>query len=123
MNRDVLKRHTRGNNARLFGEKTKLMNRKEESRWVRCPLCGGKTRTKVYEDTVLIKFPLYCPKCKREIRIDVVKLKMVLSEEPDAFQLHYSMLYPLLERKAVKTAFMTGSNVWASSSLHSLTRA
>ncbi len=42
---------------------------------------------------------------------------------PCAFQLHYSMLYPLLERKAVKTAFMTGSNVWASSSLHSLTRA
>ena len=84
LNRDVQKRHTRGNNARLFGEKTKLMNRKEESRWVRCPLCGGKTRTKVYEHTVLIKFPLYCPKCKREIRIDVVKLKMVLSEEPDA---------------------------------------
>ena len=61
-----------------------MRHRKEESRWVRCPLCGGKTRTKVYEDTVLIKFPLYCPKCKREIRIDVVKLKMVLSEEPDA---------------------------------------
>lgn len=50
------------------------------SLWVHCPVCGGKTRTKVYSDTVLIKFPLYCPKCKIEIRIDVVKLKMLLSE-------------------------------------------
>ena len=44
------------------------------------PICGGKTRTKVYEDTVLIKFPLYCPKCKKEILVDVVKFKMVLSK-------------------------------------------
>ncbi|MFR6059037.1 MAG: cysteine-rich KTR domain-containing protein [Oscillospiraceae bacterium] len=34
----------------------------------------------MYDDTVLVKFPLYCPKCKKEIRIDVVKLKMVLSK-------------------------------------------
>ena len=54
------------------------------SSWIHCPICGGKTRTKVYEDTILVKFPLYCPKCKKEIRIDVVKLKMVLSKEPDA---------------------------------------
>ena len=53
---------------------------REESRWVRCPVCGGKTRVKVYEDTVLVRFPLYCPKCKREVRVDVVKLKMVLSK-------------------------------------------
>lgn len=51
--------------------------------WISCPVCGGKTRTKIYADTVLIKFPLYCPKCKKETRIDVVKLKMVLSNEPD----------------------------------------
>ena len=54
------------------------------SLWIRCPICGSKTRTKVYEDTVLVKFPLYCPKCKKEIRVNVVKLKMVLSDEPDA---------------------------------------
>ncbi len=53
------------------------MDSKMKSRWVHCPICGGKTRTKVYEDTVLVEFPLYCPKCKREILIDVVKLKMV----------------------------------------------
>ena len=61
-----------------------IMDSKMKSRWVHCPICGGKTRTKVYEDTVLVKFPLYCPKCKREILIDVVKLKMVPSKEPDA---------------------------------------
>lgn len=53
------------------------MDSKQKSLWIHCPICGGKTRTKVYEDTVLVKFPLYCPKCKREILIDVVKLKMV----------------------------------------------
>ncbi len=51
--------------------------------WIKCPVCGGKTRTKIYADIVLIKFPLFCPKCKKETRIDVVKLKMVLSAEPD----------------------------------------
>ena len=53
-----------------------------KARWVHCPICHGKTRTKVYEDTVLIKFPLYCYICKKETRITVVNLKMVV--EPDA---------------------------------------
>lgn len=48
--------------------------------WIHCPICGGKTRIKVYADTVLVKFPLYCPKCRKEIRVDVVQLKMVLSK-------------------------------------------
>lgn len=50
------------------------------SLWIRCPVCNGKTRTKVYADTVLVNFPLFCPKCKKEVRIDVVQLKMVLSK-------------------------------------------
>ena len=54
-----------------------------DSRWIPCPICGNRTRTKVNADTVLVKFPLYCPKCKKETRINVVKLKMVLIEEPD----------------------------------------
>ncbi|MBP3306736.1 MAG: conjugal transfer protein [Anaerotignum sp.] len=57
-----------------------MKDNREKSVWVRCPFCGGKTRIKVYEDTVLIKFPLYCPKCKKEVRVNVVKLKMVLSK-------------------------------------------
>ena len=61
------------------------MNSQSEcSRRVPCPICGGRSRIRVNEDTVLIKFPLYCPKCKKETRIDVVKLKMVQSDEPDA---------------------------------------
>ena len=55
-----------------------------KSLWVHCPICDGKTRTRVYEDTIIVNFPLYCPKCKREILINVVKLKMVVSAEPDA---------------------------------------
>ena len=55
-----------------------MVDNRKESLWIRCPICKGKTRTKVYEDTVLVNFPLYCPRCKQEIRIDVVKLKMVL---------------------------------------------
>lgn len=57
-----------------------MNDNQEKSVWVHCPTCGGKTKTKVYEDSVLIKFPLYCPTCKKEIRIDVVQLKMVLSK-------------------------------------------
>ena len=57
-----------------------MVDNRKESLWIHCPICKGKTRTKVYEDTVLVNFPLYCPRCKQEIRIDVVKLKMVLSK-------------------------------------------
>ena len=40
----------------------------------------GEGIGKVYADTVLVKFPLFCPKCKKEIIIDVVQLKMVISK-------------------------------------------
>lgn len=56
----------------------------KESIWVRCPFCDNKTRIKVFDDTVLINFPLFCPWCKKETIINVVKLKMVISKEPDA---------------------------------------
>lgn len=56
-----------------------MVSTPKESEWIPCPLCGRKTHTKVYQDTVLVKFPLYCPKCKKETLIDVVKLKMVVS--------------------------------------------
>lgn len=60
-----------------------MIEYQEKSRWVHCTICGRKTRTKVYEDTVLIKFPLYCPKCKKEVLINVVQLKTLVSDEPD----------------------------------------
>ena len=55
-----------------------------KSRWIRCPACDRKTRPKVYEDTVMLRFPLYCPKCKVEIRIDVMNFELMVSAEPDA---------------------------------------
>ena len=35
--------------------------------WIHCPTCGNKTRTKVNPDTVLKHFPLFCPKCGKEV--------------------------------------------------------
>lgn len=55
-----------------------------EIRWIYCPICGRKTRTRVYQDTVLVNFPLFCATCKKETRINVVQMKMVVSDEPDA---------------------------------------
>lgn len=55
-----------------------------KSIWIPCPNCMQRTKTKVYEDTVLLNFPLFCPKCKKETRVNVVKLKMTISNEPDA---------------------------------------
>jgi len=49
-----------------------------------CPVCGNKTRLKIREDTELKKFPLYCPKCKKESLINVNNLKVTIVKEPDA---------------------------------------
>lgn len=48
-----------------------IMKRTE---WIRCPVCGGKTRDRIREDTVLKNYPLYCPKCKRETLVEVMNL-------------------------------------------------
>lgn len=58
----------------------KMNKEPNESRWICCPICGGKSRTKVYRDTAMFNFPLYCPKCKKEIKIDVMQLKMAISK-------------------------------------------
>ena len=39
--------------------------------WLLCPVCGNKTRLKVRQDTELINFPLYCPKCRQETLVNV----------------------------------------------------
>lgn len=54
--------------------------------WVKCPICGNKTRIKMREDTVLKKFPLFCPKCKQETVIDLENflVKVVGKTKPDA---------------------------------------
>ena len=52
--------------------------------WVICPICQNKTRLKIREDTILINFPLYCPKCKQETLINVRQLNISVIKEPDA---------------------------------------
>ena len=58
-----------------------IMKRTE---WIRCPVCGGKTRDRIREDTILKNYPLYCPKCKQEALIDVKNLQITIIKEPDA---------------------------------------
>ncbi len=38
--------------------------------FVICPKCGKQTKVKIKPDTVLKRFPLFCPWCKRETMID-----------------------------------------------------
>ena len=40
--------------------------KEEKKEWIYCPICGGKTRLRLLQRTVLRDFPLFCPKCKRE---------------------------------------------------------
>lgn len=53
----------------------------KKSFWVRCPICGNKTRTKVRADTAMVNFSLFCPKCKKETLVTIVQLKMMKIEE------------------------------------------
>lgn len=60
------------------------MPEQDAAKWIRCPHCGTNTRTKVYPDTVLLKCPVFCKKCRRETIVNVIKLKMTIeSDEPD----------------------------------------
>lgn len=44
--------------------------------WIRCPICGSKTRNRIREDTIL--------KCKQETLIKVKDLQVTIIKEPDA---------------------------------------
>lgn len=56
----------------------------EQTEWIHCPVCKNKTRNKIRKDTVLINYPLYCPKCKQESLIEVNNLQIFAIKEPDA---------------------------------------
>lgn len=56
----------------------------ESVKWILCPICGNKSRDRIREDTVLMNFPLYCPKCKQESLIEVKKLQVTVIKESDA---------------------------------------
>ena len=42
----------------------------KRTEWIRCPVCGSKTRLQM-KDTELKNFPLFCPKCKQETLINL----------------------------------------------------
>ncbi|RVU55026.1 cysteine-rich KTR domain-containing protein [Anaerosphaera multitolerans] len=50
--------------------------------WLCCPICQKKTRVKVMKSTVLKNFPLYCPKCKKEVIVSMENFKLK-TVEPD----------------------------------------
>ena len=58
-----------------------LMN---EEKWILCPVCESKTRTKIREDTELVNFPLFCPKCKKQNLVNISKFHTTVIMEPDA---------------------------------------
>ena len=56
----------------------------DKTDWVICPICKNKTRVKIREDTELINFPLFCPKCKQESLVNVKQLNMSVIRELNA---------------------------------------
>ena len=56
----------------------------QNSEWIYCLVCENKTRNRIREGTILVNYPLYCPKCKQETLIEVSNLKMTVIKEPDA---------------------------------------
>ena len=55
----------------------------EKEEWVKCPVCGNKTRNKMRADTVIENFPLYCPKCKHETLINVRDMTVFVCKKTD----------------------------------------
>lgn len=51
--------------------------------WVRCPVCGNKTRDRIREDTVLKNYPLYCPKCRQETLIEAKNLHITIINQSE----------------------------------------
>lgn len=54
--------------------------------WLHCPICRSKTKTKVNKDTQMHNFPLFCPKCKQESKIDVENMQMKLTDEYNRYK-------------------------------------
>ena len=56
----------------------------ERTEWMKCPICGQKTRSKMRKYTVMKRFPLFCPKCKQESLIELENFLITVINEPDA---------------------------------------
>lgn len=54
-----------------------------KTEWILCPVCGNKTRDRLRKDTVLINYPLYCPKCKQETLINAKDLQITVIQQQE----------------------------------------
>lgn len=45
-------------------------------KFVLCPICGGKTRTKIRPDTEAKNLPIFCKICKNKLLVDIKDLKV-----------------------------------------------
>ena len=80
--------------------------------WVRCPVCGSKTRDRIREDTILRNYPLYCPKCKQQTLIEVQNLQVTVIKESDAHRLYFYILALDLPHQCCADAWGLRINAW-----------
>ena len=52
----------------------------DEGKWLLCPKCNKKTKVKVYKQTKMYNFPLFCPWCKTETIVKVENYTIVVIE-------------------------------------------
>lgn len=45
-------------------------------KWLLCPICQNKTRTKLRPDTEAKNLIVFCPKCKRESVVDIKDMEI-----------------------------------------------
>ena len=55
-----------------------------DEKWLLCPICGAKTRLRLLQRTVLMDFPLFCPKCRQERVINARNFQVEIIDQPDA---------------------------------------
>ena len=61
-----------------------MRNDQTPTQFLLCPRCGRKTRTLVRKDTELIRFPLFCPKCRYACVVTFKEGKLDITQAPDA---------------------------------------
>ncbi len=61
--------------------------------WLRCPVCGNKTRNRIREDTAFKNYPLYCPKCKQVTLIEAENLKITVIKKQERESHMYAAVY------------------------------
>ena len=56
----------------------------EKTEFIRCPICGNKTRDKMREEYILKNLPFFCPKVKSECLNDIEQFHITVIKAPGA---------------------------------------